>query len=176
MTTISTKEKGGESVAADPSQLPARALLDTGVVLRALGEFPDDPHSAICQRLFDVMLEADRELLIAAPTIAEVMRKDGKKGIPKTPGIEVVSFDLKAAEILGTRMPITTLKDIRDQSAGSLTHLKYDALIVACAVRHGAECIIAIDADIAKLAKFVGLTAFHPGELRIPTGQASRLL
>jgi predicted nucleic acid-binding protein len=81
----------------------------------------------------------------------------------------VVSFDFKAAEILGSRMPVATLKEVRAQSSSSLTHLKYDALIVACAVRHGAECIIAIDADIAKLANLVGLTAFHPSDLKIST-------
>jgi predicted nucleic acid-binding protein len=169
MTTIPKTVEGVENVAADPNKLPARARLDTGVVLRALGEFPDDPDSVTCQRLFEVMIEAERELLIAAPTLAEVMRKDGKKSIPKTPGVEVVPFDFKAAEILGSRMPIATLKEVRAHSTSSLTHLKYDALIVACAVRHGAECIIAIDTDIAKLAMLFGLTAFHPSELRIPT-------
>jgi predicted nucleic acid-binding protein len=138
--------------------------MDSGVVMRALGELQADSDAQLCVDLFQAMLGNGCDILIAAPTLAEVIRKDGTKSIPRHAGIEVVSFDDVAAEILGRSFPMSVLKTVNHAST-TLTHLKYDALIFACAIRHGAECIVAIDDDYAKLSAALGVTGlpvYHP--------------
>jgi predicted nucleic acid-binding protein len=155
-------------VAMDLRRLPRRALIDTGILTRSMGDMPPDTETPVCREFYDAMLENGREILIAAPTVAEVIRANGKRSIPRTPQIEVLAFDQVAAEILGRQMPITVLKEFRANSGANLTHLKYDAMIVACAVRYGAECIVAIDDDFEALAPHVGLETHHPREYRLP--------
>jgi predicted nuclease of predicted toxin-antitoxin system len=90
-----------------------------------------------------------------------VIRKDGKRTVPRTTGIEVVAFDQLAAEILGRRFPMAVLKEIM-RSGTTMSHFKYDAMIVACAVRYSAECIVALDDDFAPLGAHVGMSVYHP--------------
>jgi hypothetical protein len=84
------------AVEIDPTKLPQRALVDTGVVIRALGERPDDLRSPTCEAFWNAMLENGREILIAAPSLAEVMRQEGKDSFPRRKGVEVVAFDDRA--------------------------------------------------------------------------------
>jgi hypothetical protein len=59
--------------------------------------------------------------------------------------------------------PPTTLTRFRDQVTGAtLDYIKYDAMIVACAVRHKANVIVSTDAGIRKLAERVGLECRAP--------------
>lgn len=146
----------------DPSKLPGRALIDTGLLTRAMGDLPPDEFTPNCKDFYEAMLANGRDLLIAAPTVAEIIRKDGKRQIPRTARIEVVAFDAVAAEILGRRMPMDVLKTIRDQLGTDLTHLKYDALIVACAARYKADCIVALDGHFPPLAATVDIDCFPP--------------
>lgn len=50
--------------------------------------------------------------------------------------------------------------------------MKYDAMIVATAKRHEAECIVALDGDHVTLAKHVGLAACRPSDFMLPVYQA----
>lgn len=159
-------------MAVDTKKLPARALVDTGLVMRAMGDLPADADTPICREFWNAMLAGERELLIAAPTVAEIMRKDGKRDVPRTLSIEVVAFDDVAAAIVGKRFPVDVLKHLNIGSS-SLTHLKYDALIVGCAIRHRAECIVALDGDIHKLAAAVELPAFYPGHYQLPAAESA---
>ena len=140
------------TVAIDFTALPGRALVDSGVVMRAMGDFPEDSRSAACKAFYEAMLLNNREILIAAPTVTEVMRKDGKRQIPRTRLIEIVAFDQPAAELLGKVLQQDVLKEVGAATGLSLTHLKYDAMIVACAARYNAECIGSIDGGFEKLA------------------------
>ena len=51
------------------------------------------------------------------------------------------------------------------QSASSLTHIKYDAMIVACALRHRAALHIALDADHHKLCAKASFPVARPKDL-----------
>ena len=118
------------------------------------------------------MLAHSREILIAAPTIAEVMRHDGKRSLPRVLGIEVVSFDDQAALILGRAFPANVLKSLK-RGDTTLTHLKYDALIMACAVRHKADCVVAIDEDLFSLGAAVGMPVHRPADFLAPPPSSS---
>jgi hypothetical protein len=52
----------------DPALLPQVALFDTGVVIRAQGDRPEDPESPTCEALWEAMVSTGRQILIAAPT------------------------------------------------------------------------------------------------------------
>jgi predicted nucleic acid-binding protein len=128
----------------DVSRLPQRALFDTGVVIRALGERPNDPRSPLCEALWEAMVENGRDILIAAPSIAEMIRQDGKGEIPHRRGVEVVAFDARAAELLGRKFPERVLTLERTNTGLPKHYIKYDAMIVACAVRHRATHFVGL--------------------------------
>jgi predicted nucleic acid-binding protein len=138
--------------------------------MRALGDLQGDPNAQLCIEFFQAMLANGREILIAAPTLAEVMRKDATKSVPRQVGIDIVGFDDVAAELLGRTFPMSVLKEL-DRSGTTLTHLKYDALIFACAIRHNAECIVTLDSDHKKLSDALkpgGLPVNHPDYYQSP--------
>jgi predicted nucleic acid-binding protein len=146
----------------DVNRLPQRALFDTGVVIRALRERPDDPRSATCEALWEAMVENGREILIAAPSIAEMIRQEGKGAIPHRRGVEVVAFDARAAEFLGRKFPERVLTLERKATDLPKDYIKYDAMIVACAVRHRATHLVSLDAPLTTFAKTAGLSAQAP--------------
>ncbi len=117
----------------DPARLPARVLIDTGVFIRAMGEHPTDPRSIDCKDFVEAMAAAGNDVLLAAPSLAEMLRGQDAPAVPNTGAITVVAFDDMAAVELGTKFPAKTLKAV----PGGLpaTYLKYDALIAACAMR-----------------------------------------
>lgn len=145
----------------DSSKLPPRALIDTGIVTRAIGGMPQDADTPISRSFYEAMLTARHDLLIAAPTVAEIMRADGRRNIPRVAGIEVVAFDDEAAIILGRTFPMSVLR-AHIHEGTTLNFLKYDAMIVACAVRHRARCIVALDGDIHRLGSAINIPVYHP--------------
>ena len=146
---------------AEP-ELPRTALVDTGVFMRFLGERPDDPDSRTCTEFCQAMCERGNELFIAAPTIAEIMRHRGKP-IPRVKGVTVVPFDERAAQILGMEMPMVKLHEVQQASGLTLSYLKYDAMISACALRCRTGTLIALDSDHSVMARHLGLKVLHPG-------------
>ena len=142
-------------------------MLDTTVLIPGLPggrlRASDDAASPL---LFEAMIAARKTILIAAPSAAELIRRSPKTAIPRTRQVFVVAFDRTAAEILGERFPPTVLTVHRDESAARapLHYIKYDAMIVACAVRHRANVLISCDADQRKLAAKVGLSAAVPSD------------
>jgi predicted nucleic acid-binding protein len=145
----------------DPKLLPSRALLDTGVLIRALGQ-RKDADTKICRAFFDAMIQEDKRMLISAATLAEVIRQKAERTTPRTRSVIVVPFDQAAARILGRAFPLNTLKEARGPGGEFFDYYKYDALIIACAMRHAAEAIVCIDKGMAKLAKMVNIDAVHP--------------
>lgn len=146
----------------DPESLPARCLIDTGVLIRALGQFQDD-DAAVCRDFFDEMIACGQRMLIAAPSIAEMLR-GRPQPLPRTKSLIPVAFDVRAAELLGLEIPVAVLRSESSMSGHSRTYLKYDAMIVACAKRWAAECIVALDNDHRILAKHVDMPVRHPRE------------
>jgi len=151
--------------AMDPRLLPRRALLDTGVLIRALGEHPTDPRSADCHEFLDAMVAAENDILVAAPSLAEMIRAMTVPKVPATDSIVVVPFDDQAAIVLGTTFPIAALKQLASTTGAPLTYLKYDALIAACAIRHRAEFLISLDGR---------MTAQLPSSLKVAPPGAFR--
>jgi len=144
--------------------LPHRALFDTTVIINALGDRPDDPTAPTCKSLFEAMMNDRRQILIAAPTIAELLRSDSGAMAPRSPSIEIVAFDDIAAYHLGTKFPERLLIAKANALKLPRAYMKYDAMIVACATRHRAEVLVTLDKAQAELAKEVGLRAVRPEE------------
>jgi len=148
----------------DPQLLPSRVLIDTGVLIRALGQRPKDPRSKPCRSFFEAMIHVKGQMLISAVSIAEMIRKDpsSSSAIPRTKSIMVVAFDARAGQILGERFPMATLVEARGPGGTLLDYFHYDALIVACAIRHGAHSIVSLDGGMAKLGAKVGIKVEEP--------------
>lgn len=155
----------------DPKLLPRRALLDTCVLIRALGEHPTDPRSTDCRDFVDAMVAAGNEVLVSAPTLAETIRAMAVPTVPATNNIVVVPFDDQAAIVLGTNFPISALKQLAQKTGAPLTYLKYDALIAACAIRHRADFLVSIDgrmaAQLPSSLKVAPPSAFREKQLQL---------
>ncbi|PRQ07838.1 type II toxin-antitoxin system VapC family toxin [Enhygromyxa salina] len=146
----------------DPESLPARCLVDTGVLIRSLGQFEDE-HTQVCRAFFEQMIVKGQRMLVAAPSIAEMLRGQPQP-LPRTKSLIPVAFDSRAAEVLGLEIPVAVLRSESSITGHSRTYLKYDAMIVACAKRWGATCIVALDGDHRVLAKYVEMPVRHPRE------------
>jgi predicted nucleic acid-binding protein len=154
----------GEPQEVDPGRLPDSALLDTTVMIRALGDRPNDPRAPLCASLFAKMVQIGKRVLVAAPTVAEMMRSSQQTMPPRSRYVEIVPFDLSAAMMLADKLPLSVLKTLKEQGLGPLTYLKYDALIVACAIRHKADCLVTLDKTMGKLAEQAELPCKTPSD------------
>ncbi len=161
------------AVDIDRTKLPPSAMLDSSVLIPALGSKTRRTDDPLCRPLFEAMVTARRPVLIAAPSAAEFFRRSPTTAIPRTATVRVVPFDLQAAEILGTKFPPDVLKTWADATKRPLHYVKYDALIVACAVRHRAAVLVTTDGAQKTLAASVGLevrspTDYGSAQLRLP--------
>jgi len=142
-------------------ELPFVAMIDTSLFLCRIGARPDEVEAPACIDFCTRMSKLGRTVLVAAPTITEVTRYQGKP-LPRVQGIVVVAFDTVAATELGTKMPISELKVWRAGSERGFAHIKYDALIVGCALRVPRCVFVGMDTGQLALARHVGLAAHHP--------------
>jgi predicted nucleic acid-binding protein len=146
----------------DPGLLPSRALLDSSVLFGALGSRDSGDDGEACRKLLEAMMEHGKTVLIAAPSITELLRGESPVEPPKTMGIIVVGFDDQAARILAEDFPQEVLVKARDATGTTLQYIKYDAMIVACAKRHRADCLVTRDGPMERLAKHAKLPCFRP--------------
>jgi predicted nucleic acid-binding protein len=120
------------------------------------------------------MIENGRQILIAAPSLAEMIRHEGKDySIPRRRGVEVVAFDDRAAIELGRRFPERVLLMERERSQLPKHYIKYDAMIVACAIRHRATHLVSLDGALtgfaqAAVIQIVEPIRFEKPQLRLP--------
>lgn len=142
--------------------LPASAMFDTTVLIPALGKKKRASDDAACGPLFEAMIRAKRPVLIAAPSAAELWRREASNTLPRTQYVKIVAFDQLAAEILGRRFPPSVLIEQRDQQNRPLAYIKYDAMIVACAVRHRVAEFVSTDDTQRRLASLAGLVVKAP--------------
>lgn len=154
----------------DPSLLPARALIDTGVLIRALRQ-KDDAFTEDCFEFVEAMIQENNRVLIAAPTLAEVLRGDPSTKLPATEHVQVVPFDRKSAEVLGNDMHIQVQKVKAAETGLPVTYVKYDAMIMACAAAFGAKAVISLDKDHRKLARYVNILCRTPADFRARQGE-----
>jgi predicted nucleic acid-binding protein len=124
-------------------------MLDTNVLGFALGPSTGRVEEAPSRELWDALVAHKRDILIAAPTLGECLR--GGHKVPLVRNVEVISFDRPAAVLLGAGLPMSVLKQIKNLGGPPLTHLKFDALIMACAVRGRSDYLVTYDPDMAKL-------------------------
>lgn len=136
----------------DSKLLPDRALLDTMVVSYALGDKPHRREAPVCKALWSEMLKCNKTILIAAPTVAELMRADRPTRVPNHRLVEVVDFDRRSAEVLGQRLPHRIIDPIAKRLNAPRDYIKYDTMIVACAVAHLAEMVISLDSGVQNIA------------------------
>ena len=141
-----------------------RAMVDTNVFMRGLlGAYPNEPKAKQCKAFCDAMLDNGKTILVSAPTLAELIRHDGKR-IPRIKGVEVIAFDERAAELLGLHLPQAKLNNAKTATNLSLTYLKYDAMIFACAIRGKAQEFVTTDPDHHPLASNTNILVRHPSE------------
>lgn len=131
--------------------------------MRFLGDRPGESVSLACVDFCGAMVKKGREIFVAAPTLAEITRYQGRS-IPRTKGVTVVPFDDRAAEILGLQLPMAKLHEAKLSTGRTLTYLKYDAMIAACAVRCGAKVMVAIDGDHVELLRYLKFPVHRPDE------------
>jgi predicted nucleic acid-binding protein len=152
----------------DVKRLPQRALCDSGFWIRALGDRPDDKRSPEAIAFFEEMKRHGRELLMATPTLAELRRGNQKLSVPSTPSVVVVAFDRLAAEVLGTRFNASVIKQQMSKTGYKKAYLQFDALIVACALRHNADCIVSFDNEIGADIEGPELPIHNVRHFRLP--------
>jgi len=164
-------------VTIDPKLLPAIALIDTGLLIRALGNRPDDPRSPDAKAFFKAMRDNRRLMLVAAPTFAEYLRglkNDGAPTpFPRGPYLVVVPFDGRAAELMAQKFPASAMRarKLADSTTFQKEVWTYDAMIISCAVTHGAECIVGFDRreDFMEIVKAVNMPLRNPSEFHEPS-------
>ena len=140
--------------------LPPRALFDTSVFIKAFNK--TDPDHRVCRDLYEAMKTLPRSILWSTLSIAEILRGEPRRKIPRTPGIIIVPFDYDSATILGRKFPADTLKQWREAGPGApLDYYKFDAMILAIALRHDVP-LVTTDGPQGKRAKAVGVLAKHP--------------
>lgn len=143
-----------------------RALIDTNVLIYALDGGTKHPDHKLARALVDALAEKKIRILVAAPSFAEFGIRESGKSLPVGGIIEIVPFDHDAARYLAERLPISALKQLgyAPEGAPNAKHcLKYDSMIVACAGRHLAPCIISTDEEhIPKIAAQAGVRCLTP--------------
>ena len=138
--------------------LPGRALFDTTALIPALGGRVRTDEDRASRELFNAMIgEPGQVVLIASPSLAELCRGDPNVPIPRTEAVRVVALDRLAAYMLGTKFPPHVLTQYAEGKKGKKPYIKYDAMIVACAMRWKADKIISRDDDVRKLARHAGI-------------------
>jgi predicted nucleic acid-binding protein len=148
----------------DESKLPLRAAFDTSVLVASRKDA--EANYAVCKAIWESMLKGGRYILIPAPALAEFVRNPDSKPPPRVDRVEIVAFDELAAIRMGTFPPVAVTATPDYPKAV----LKFDAMIVACAIRHRADALISLDEKQRKLAVALGLRAVEPNELKAAQG------
>ena len=142
--------------------LPKAMLFDSNVLILALGDRPSHPRASACRAVFDEMLAAGNRIYVATASIAEILRGETGTSLPRTRNIIPVAFDTITADLVGKHFPKRVLKQARVDSELSQDFFKYDALIVACALRQKVPLVTIENVAMPRLASEVGVTAYKP--------------
>lgn len=141
----------------DATKLPMRVLLDTSVLVAALRHEPGDEDAA---EFFRTMVNQKREVLVSTLSVAELLRRAPTSPLPRVKHVRTVAFDDRCGEVCGKHFAPIVLKGEAAKAAMlPAAYWKFDALIVASAIRYGAECIVTADEGQKRLAARAGLRA-----------------
>ena|GEM_PF-1680228 len=141
----------------DGARLPAQVLLDTGVLIRALGQRTQEPKALACIELWDALIAKSRDIYIAAPSIAEMLRFGLPLNVPLVRQVRVVAFDRVAAEECAKYFKYSDFQNASANSGLPVTYYKYDALISACALRAKVKAIVSLDDKLATRVANAGI-------------------
>lgn len=149
----------------DEKLLPQRLRLDSGVLIRALEHASEvhrqDPRTKDCRTLWETALRAKREILIAAPTVVEIRAKRGAPPLPVVKQVRVVPFHGSVADDLIHWGGEDALQEVVQASGAHRKLVRFDAMIVACARWHQADCLVSVDErHMPKLSAMAGID-FH---------------
>lgn len=147
----------------DPDQLPEYALIDTGVLIRALGDHPSDPRSQSCRDFFDAMVANRRQMAVAAPSLAEMLRGN-PSAPPHVAGVRVLPFDYVSAVACGRQFPREVVEQEADKSGESKGYTKFDLQIVACAMAHRVPYLVSLDPHQCRRAEECHLKTAQPSD------------
>jgi predicted nucleic acid-binding protein len=160
----------------DPTKFPPRLLLDTGVFIRALEYDSDahknDPRTKDCRDLWIALSQTVKtEVLVAAVTVLEYMRGPSGKAArpvapPVVPGVIYASFHYRVAIEMADWATTDAIREVRDGTSTPRRIVAYDALIVGTARAYNADCIVADDQDMKKLAAKAGIDCREPSHFR----------
>jgi len=153
--------------------LPARVMLDSSVLTITRLESEHD-EAPLCQTIYRELLKAGKTILLPTPAISEYISHPPHVPPPRQRGVEVVAFDDLAAAILGRSFPPHVFQKSREPGSTRAT-VKYDSMIVACALRGRAGALISRDRGQRNLAAAVGLDAYDPRDIA-PAAQGDLFL
>lgn len=149
----------------DLSMLPKRVAVDTSFFIHTR-EGARQPGAEICAAVWAALTASPTEIVIPTPVLSEFVHKPPHAPPPRKRRIEIGAFDETAALEFGSG----ALRETWPKQAGySKRAVKYDFLILACALRHGAEAIISTDDNQLAWAGKVGLLAVSPKDLLVST-------
>ncbi len=118
----------------------------------------------LCQELWRALVQSGRTILIPAPAFAEYVRHPPHDPPPRQRYVESIAFDDRAALICGKLFPKRVFVEHKTPDT-TFTVLKYDSMIVACAIRGGAGVLVSRDNAQIKLATAVRMAALRPADL-----------
>jgi predicted nucleic acid-binding protein len=155
----------------DLNKFPARLLLDTGILIRALEHdrepHKSDPRTRDCRDLWVALASTSKtDVLIAAPSLLEYLRGPKAPEPPIVPGVIYASFDYLVAQDMASWATTATIKEVRDRAANTRRIVTYDALIVGTARFYGADFIVSYDEDVQKLAAKARVGCCEPAHFK----------
>jgi hypothetical protein len=124
------------------------------------------------------VLATGRTILVATPSYAEFMRFNPTTSPPKHKSVNIVSFDEAAARLLAQSWPSTAIHSASESEGTPKSILKYDLMILACAIRHKAGLLLSLDEKMISRSREAGLNAgtpssFGPKQLSIDVTRRS---
>lgn len=117
------------------------------------------------------MVDAKNTMVIAAPTIAEIMRFGDGVPLPRTYHWEVASFGRRAAELVARIFPEQIIRAVQQEFGFPLDYIRYDAMIVAVGLVERVSAVVTLDGGkngVAVLARRAGMPAYGPEDFKHP--------
>lgn len=146
-----------------------RMALDTSVLIPALDEFNPEARAPLCRTILESLLRKRVTVCIPAPAMAESMLGGGLS-LRSVPRVDVLPFDALAAEVLASRIGGKAVRRVATESGLSKHLIKYDAMIIATCIAHGASCLVSADTRYMKrTADLAGLKFYEPADLQQPS-------
>ena len=127
-------------------------MMDTGFFILANRERPQDPRTDQHVQALNILMESGARIHVAAPVLAEVLRKPYADPPPITTW-PIVAFGRQQAELLGRHAG----KKFTSTKGNESGYWKYDAMIAACAVASKCDALLVADHDYKSILVLIDL-------------------